>query len=283
MKIGIIGLGYVGSACENLFKEYFEVNTYDIAKDSNCKSVKELASKSDVIFVCLPTPMKSDRSCDLSIIKNVLSEINQYNTNSIIIIKSTVEVGTTDSFEKKYKNLKLVFNPEFLTEANFLDDFKNQKRIIIGSNSKESAKIVNDLYRKIYSEDSKVVIEYTSALNAEFVKYVTNTFLTVKVAFANEIYDITKAMNADYDEIIKLATLDKRLGSSHWSVPGPDGRRGFGGSCFPKDINSLINSFESQEIKSFVLKSAWKRNILIDRVDKDWEKLKGRAVSKENE
>lgn len=282
MKVGVVGLGYVGSACENLFKEYFDLNTFDINKSCNCSNIQELTNKSDIIFICLPTPMRKDRSCDLSIIESVLEQINDEGQEKYVVIKSTVEVGTTDRFSKKYNNLVFIFNPEFLTEANFIEDFKNQDRIIIGSHHDKARKYLTELYRTIYSKDSEVKIETTIPVNAEMVKYVTNSFLAVKVSYANEIYELCKNLNADYDEIIKLATLDRRLGDSHWEVPGPDGKFGFGGSCFPKDINSLINTFKVQNIDSYILNASWKRNITKDRPEKDWESLKGRAVSKDD-
>ncbi len=210
-----------------------------------------------------------------------LNELNELQCNNTVVIKSTVEVGTTSKFSEKYQNLKFVFNPEFLTEVNFIEDFKNQNRIILGSNNTESAARVVELYSKIYNKKDKVRIETTSSTNAEMVKYITNTFLAVKVSFANEIAELSNVVGADYDESIRLASLDKRLGNSHWQVPGPDGKNGFGGSCFPKDINSLLYLFESNQLNSYILNAAWERNISVDRPEKDWNDLKGRAVSKE--
>ena len=281
MNVGIIGLGYVGSACESLFKDYFEIQTLDIAKKSTCNSVKEIAKKSDIIFICLPTPMKKNGSCDLSIIDNILNELNKLQCSNTVVIKSTVQIGTTNRFSKKYKDLRFVFNPEFLTEANFIEDFKNQNRIIIGSNDVQARQKVVELYSKIYNKKDEVRIETTSSTNAEMVKYITNTFLAVKVSFANEIAELSHIVGADFDKSVELARLDKRLGDSHWNVPGPDGKKGFGGSCFPKDINSLLYTFKSNQLNSYILKAAWERNISVDRPEKDWNKLKGRAVSKE--
>ena len=96
MKIGILGLGYVGTACYELFKDYFVLNTFDVNKESSCSSLEELSQKSEIIFVCLPTPMRKDGSCDLSIIESTLAEINNYNLSHTIVIKSTVQVGTTN-------------------------------------------------------------------------------------------------------------------------------------------------------------------------------------------
>ena len=112
MNVGVVGLGYVGSACESLFKDYFNLITFDINKNCNCSSIQDLTKKSDIIFICLPTPMRKDRSCDLSIIESVLEQINDEGQQKYVVIKSTVEVGTTDRFSKKYKNGNLI--PYFL-------------------------------------------------------------------------------------------------------------------------------------------------------------------------
>ena len=107
-------------------------------------------------------------------------------------------------------------------------------------------------------------------------------FLATKVAFANEIFDICRGIDVDYEQVIDLARLDKRLGDSHWQVPGPDGKRGFGGSCFPKDINGLIAHARSVGVEPSLLKRVWANNLQV-RPEKDWEKLVGRAVTKEIE
>jgi UDPglucose 6-dehydrogenase len=111
-------------------------------------------------------------------------------------------------------------------------------------------------------------------------KYITNTFLAVKVAYANEIATIAELFALDYNKLVNIFTTDERLGASHWHVPGPDGKNGFGGSCFPKDINALIVFAKKNKIKVPLLENAWKRNIEIDRKEKDWEQLIGRAITK---
>jgi len=113
---------------------------------------------------------------------------------------------------------------------------------------------------------------------AEFVKYFTNTFLATKVAFANEMKKICDELQIDYDKVVEYSIYDKRLGNSHWAVPGPDGKNGFGGSCFPKDINALIHLFRQLNLKSNILEASWKTNLEV-RPEKDWENLKGRAVT----
>lgn len=275
-NIGIVGLGYVGKAVEAYFKRFFNLNTFDTNVESSCSSLEQLVNLSEIIFICLPTPMRKNGSTDLRIIDSVIKDINSIanrDSNKLVAIKSTIPVGTTNKFINKYDKIRICFNPEFLTEANYLDDFKNQNRIILGGDK------IDDLF-KLYSETfTSAEIVKTDCQTAEMVKYVTNSFLATKVSYANEIESFCKHLNIDYNNMIKIASLDQRLGNSHWSVPGPDGKRGYGGTCFPKDISSLINQFEQNEIQSIILKASFTRNNNIDRKEKDWQKLKGRAVS----
>lgn len=277
-KIGIIGQGFVGTAVKEGLKRYHSILTYDVDQSkSDCDSLSELLNRSDYIFVCLPTPMRKDGSCDTSIVEGVIKEINQLvNSDVIVIIKSTIPPGTTERLNKEYKRISIVFNPEFLTEANFIEDFKNQDRIIIGGPRPASTK-VRQLFYKVFPKSH---IIKTSSTIAEMVKYVTNTFLATKVSFSNEMYQICEKLNIDYDKVIEYATYDERLGKSHWSVPGPDGRYGFGGSCFPKDINALIDLCYEKTIKANTLFGAWETNLNV-RPEQDWKNLKGRAVTDE--
>jgi UDPglucose 6-dehydrogenase len=275
-NIGIIGLGFVGGSINRFFSGKEVVYNFDIKEKSNCDSMQEVFKKSEIIFICLPTPMKKNGECDISIIKKVLSEISEYNDlDKSIVLKSTIPVGTCEKFSKEFKLSNLVFNPEFLTEANAYDDFINQDRIILGGKSKYTSHLSSFFNKHFHSSH----IIQTDHKTAELVKYVTNCFLAVKVSFANEIYTLAEKESIDYERLIDIVTLDSRVGNSHWSVPGPDGKFGFGGSCFPKDINALNYIFQDLNLPSEILSAAIKRNETIDRPEKDWKKLKGRAVS----
>ena len=277
MKIGIVGQGYVGTAVKEVFSKHYETNTFDLNGDCTCKTLHELVNTSDIIFVCVPTPMKKDGSCDTSIVEGVVKDINEtVNCNQdgkIVAIKSTIPPGTTNKLNKKCKNISVIFNPEFLTEANFIDDFKNQNRIIIGGERPSTTKL-----RQVYSlAFPKAKIVKTGSITAEMVKYFTNTFLATKVSFANEMKLICDELNIDYDKVVEYSTYDDRLGKSHWAVPGPDGKNGFGGSCFPKDLNALIDLCYKKSIKANTLFGAWETNLEV-RPEQDWKDLKGRAV-----
>ncbi len=182
-------------------------------------------------------------------------------------------------FKVRVDRLRVVFNPEFLTEANALDDMRNQNRIVLGG----PRPWINAVKQVFQAAFPKVPIIKTSSTTAEMVKYLTNNFLTVKVAFANEMAQVCEALdksglNVDYDKVVEYAKYDRRLGDSHWSVPGPDGRRGFGGHCFPKDVNAMIKVADDLGIDTPVLDGSWKKNLEV-RPERDWEKMVGRAVS----
>ncbi len=278
--IGIIGQGFVGTAVREGFKNHFNIETYDKFKNdaSTCNTLSELCKKAKIIFVCLPTPMRKDGSCDLSIVQGTIRDIDQQGLDNVAVIKSTVPPGTTESLNEVCKNIQVVFNPEFLTEANYIDDFKNQNRIIIGG-PRPASTMVKNLFKKAFY--STPIIK-TGSSTAEMVKYFINCFLATKVSFANEIKQICDSTDIDYDKVVEYSLYDERIGNTHLSTPGPDGRKGFGGSCFPKDINAMIDFAIKQNVVPRVLLGAWEKNLEV-RPERDWEKLKGRAVSEEGE
>ncbi len=281
-KIGIVGQGFVGKALKVGFEKHYKIETYDkfIESKSTC-DLPDLVAECEVIFVCVPTPMNKDGSCHTDIVESVIKEINKWSyaywgnidRKPTIVIKSTVSPGTTERLHKKYKSVDVIFNPEFLTEATFIEDFKNQNRIILGGIRRGTNKL-RQVYSKVFPSTT---IVKTGAKYAEMVKYFTNCFLSTKVSFANEMKQICDRLDIDYDKVVEYATYDERLDKSHWAVPGPDGHYGFGGSCFPKDINALIKVAEKMDVPPNILSAAWDTNTLV-RPEEDWRELKGRAV-----
>jgi len=272
--IGIVGQGFVGEAVYETMKAAYNIETFDIAKSSTCESLEELCRKVKIIFLCLPTPMKKNGECDLRIIENIVEKIDDLGKDKIIVIKSTIPPGTTKRLNSVCNNVQIVFNPEFLTEANYIDDFRNQSRIIIGGPRPASTKVKN-IFKKVFQNTP---IIKTGSNTAEMVKYFANCFLATKVSFANEMKQFCDKKDIDYDKVVEYALYDARIGRSHLEVPGPDGRLGFGGSCFPKDVNALIQEMKKEDVNAGVLKAVWRKNLSV-RPEKDWEKLKGRAVS----
>jgi len=272
-SIGIIGHGYVGESQSFAFSPSFNVKVFDKDSSKSTHSLKEVL-ESDIIFVCLPTPMKKDGSQDLSFISDFFNDTKK---GPIYIIKSTVIPGTTNMLVNKYKNLDIIFSPEFLTERTAKLDILTQTRIILGGNKKLTNKV-----REIYNIrfKNKTIIQ-TDSLTAEFIKYMNNTFFASKVSIMNEFYRLANHLGVDWDKALYGFVSDQRIGDSHLNVPGPDGKLGFGGTCFPKDINAFISFAKEHNINMNVLEAAWKTNLEV-RPERDWENLKGRAVS-ENE
>ena len=272
MIIGIVGQGYVGTAIKEGFQQHYEVATYDkYDEEKSTANLWTLTLRSNVIFVCVPTPMNTDGTCHTDIVESVVKEIDDCNHKHkpIVVIKSTVPPGTTDRLHKKYKNIDVIFNPEFLTEANFLEDFKNQSRIILGG-VRRGTNLLRQVYSKVFPH---ATIVKTGSKTAEMTKYFINSFLATKVSFANEIKILCDSIDIDYDKVVEYATYDERLGKSHWAVPGPDGELGFGGHCLPKDVSALVNGYDDMELLQAVLQVNDKV-----RKDRDWEKMRGRAV-----
>ena len=274
--IGIIGQGFVGNAIYQKFKNYFDVHTYDL-DESKSNDTKENVIHQQYLFLCLPTPMNTDGSCNVDIIERELGNIDLIADNhevvKTVVIKSTISPGTTEKWNKKYEALNIVFNPEFLTEANAVEDFNNQNRIILGGPRPATTEL-RRLYSKVFP---KAHIIKTDSTHAEMVKYLTNSFLATKVSFANEIYQVCEKLNIDYDKVVEYATLDDRLGKSHWNVPGPDGDFGFGGHCLPKDLSALIYLAMNLDTETNVLNAVEETNDVV-RTNRDWENMKGRAV-----
>ena len=275
-KIGVIGQGYVGTAIKLGFQDHYDVLTYDkfdLGKSTHSK-ISDIVEETKVIFVCVPTPMRKDGTCYTGIVEEVISEINETANGHIVVIKSTVPPGTTDKFNHEFSNVTVIFNPEFLTEENFLDDFKNQNRIILGGSRKGTNKL-RQIYSKVFP---KATIVKTGDKHAEMVKYFTNCFLATKVSFANEMYNICQQLDLDYDKVVEYATYDERLGKSHWAVPGPDGDFGYGGHCLPKDLSAIVSEFDTYGL----LEAVEQVNDQV-REDRDWEHMVGRAVLEEED
>ena len=281
-NIGVVGSGFVGGAVRETLQQFYTVYTYDIKRDlSSCENLEELVYKSKFIFVCLPTPMKRTGQCDISHVKNTILEINKIcetklYKDRIVIIKSTVIPGTTDKLNERCENISILFSPEFLTEANSYEDFKNQSRIIIGG-PRPASSYTKTMFRKAFP---LIPIIKTGAKYAEVVKYFTNCFLATKISFANEMYELCDAINIDYDKVVEYALYDNRLGKSHFTVPGPDGDFGFGGHCLPKDLTSMIYYRGGLGLSSTMLDATKRKNFEV-RTNRDWEKMEGRAVTNE--
>lgn len=265
--IGIVGNGFVGNALYENFKIKFDTKVHDTIEERSLNSLNETL-ESDVIFVCLPTPMNllESRDCNLEILHNFFFEKIPDNCDALFVIKSTVPIGTTRKIKELRKDLKIVHNPEFLTARNAKEDFANSYRNVIGGDEQD-AEVLLKIYKNMFPSAKNFLV---SPDESETIKYFANTFLATKVSFFNIIYDVCQKYNLTYQNVINGICSDERIGFSHTKVPGPDGDRGFGGTCFPKDINALINILDKNDIQSSILKQIWEYN-KNTRKNWDWE------------
>jgi UDPglucose 6-dehydrogenase len=254
MNIGIIGLGFVGGAMYKSFKEK-GVNVYGYDKFKESDSLEECL-KCPILFLCLPTQFnESINSYDKSCIDEVLNYINNNNNNNIIVIKSTVEPLTTEGFQTKYSSLKFIHNPEFLTARTAFEDFHNQSHIVLGKSSNimdNDLDLVKTFYKTYYPNAE---ISLCSCTESESMKIYLNCFYSVKVQFFNELYLLSNKMNCDYNVIKDLMLKNNWINPMHTNVPGPDGLLSYGGYCFPKDTNALLNHMKRLESPHMVLQA----------------------------
>ena len=273
MKIGIIGNGFVGNSIAFGFSPTHEIRIHDKDPKRTLNTIEEVL-ECDFIFVAVPTPMNRDGSISLKVVEKALQEISEKNTkNNIIILKSTMVPGSTNNFIKQFPKLNIVFNPEFLTERTAKLDFLTQARIVLGGSkrlTKRVAKIFEERFMHTY------IIE-TDTITAEMIKYMNNIFFASKVSIMNEMKMMCDAIGANWKQALAGFAAAQRIGDSHLNVPGPDGKMGFGGSCFPKDINAFISYANELGVKIPTIEGAWETNLNV-RPERDWENLKGRAI-----
>lgn len=283
--IGIIGYGFVGKAVAYGFAEYdrqngrspkHEVLIYDKYKPQN--ELSEVLEKSEFIFVCLPTPFHEDQlRIDLSICDETIAQICPQiaNKGKLVILKSTIVPGTTRRYSKQYPNVPFSFNPEFLTEANYLQDFVKSERVVIGADNDWVAQRLIDLYRSCFPQTPILKMSLSAA---EVVKYQCNVLLAAKVAVSNIFYDICQSEDVSYEEVKRAVALDSRIGGSHMDVTT---ERGFGGKCFPKDLGAIIGRCKELSIDCKLLEEVHAYNLRIRKV-RDWQEIAGASVGGRN-
>jgi len=296
-NIGCIGYGFVGKALKNGFEDVLsdlvDIEIYD--KFQNTRTLEYVVDHSDILFLCLPTPMDLETGeCDTSIIYEICDTINKIAKKKLenckaIVIKSTVTPGTTSNLQKKYPNHTFIHNPEFLREISAYEDFITQDRIVLGlpseGRSSEFPEEINfhssnistvcDFYNDFIKRQAVPGQIYkTGTKESEMLKYIANCFLATKVMFFNEIYEICNASNINFDLASEIACSDKRIGYSHSKVPGPDGQLGVGGKCLIKDLNSLIHFSKELGVDPKILETIQEKNLSI-RKNHDWLDIPG--------
>ena len=245
-KVSQIGNGFVGSALnKSFYNNGLKINIYD--KYQNIGSINFIID-SDIIFFCLPTPYKENFGYDLSAIEENLLLLQKNNFSGLVVIKSTVLPGTCNYLEKKY-NIKIIHNPEFLTERTAFQDFHNQKHIVLGFNNIQHENIIK-LYKKFYPNAE---ISICTSCESESMKIFCNTFYAIKIQIFNEFYLLCNSLNIDFNNTKELMLKNGWINPMHTNVPGPDGSLSYGGSCFPKDTNALLEQMRNLSVPSNVL------------------------------
>ena len=237
MKLGIVGHGFVGTAVDHGFTKNVQKFIVD-PKHNSTNTIEDLiAFRPDATFVAVPTPQLESGECNTEILETVMQQLNN-SKDALVIVKSTVPGYKLEKIKEECTNLRIVYNPEFLTEKNYIEDFRNPSMHVFGGSDTETLK-VEDIYHK-HSQCEPCPVFRTDLVTASMVKYCINSFLATKVTFMNEMYDVLKAARgADWQTFTKIIAHDPRMGNTHLKVPGNDGQRGYAGSCFPKDTNAL--------------------------------------------
>ena len=251
MDIGIVGLGVVGTACKNGFEKIgHTVKYHDVKFYTNIEDVLD----TEVCFVSVPTPSNEDGSCDISIVEEVVGQINDLKYKGVLAIKSTVEPGTNKEFREKYKNLRLYFVPEFLRERCATEDFiYNHNILVIGAEDEDAFNTIKEAHGDLPVHTVKV-----NPLEAELVKYFSNNYKALRITFANSFYKLCQELGANYD-VVKDAFLFHGVGEGHYlNVNKEFG--GFGGTCLPKDTKGLAFLIEKLGLDLNIFKTVVEEN-----------------------
>ena len=286
MKVGVIGNGFVGNAIYHTFSPQFEVKIFDVNPSRATNSFEDTVGDSNVVFVCVPTPMKPSGEIDLSYIDGVFSKVidvfgvdgkvsDDFNKETVFVIKSTVVPNTTKNLIQKH-DLNIVFSPEFLTERTAVSDSICSNHVVLGG-ANYPTEIVSLLYAQRFGPAFNIF--RTDSTTAEFIKYMRNTFFATKVTYMNEMFRIAVNSGVEWHEAVSGFALDGRIGHSHMNVPGHDGKYGYGGTCFPKDVSAITE--HSKVTNGFtppLLTTIQEANLKYRGVE-DWKESKGRAVS----
>lgn len=244
LKIGIVGIGFVGNSLFESFKlKGYKLNEnlfiYDKYKDGGVGTINDVLN-TDILFLSLPTQYNmNDKMYYMGSIIETIDILQTQQYDGIIIIKSTVEPMTINNLSKKYK-LDIIHNPEFLTARTAFDDFHNQKHIVLGKSIQcdeiKFNKVVN--FYKINYPNAEISI--CDALESESMKLFLNSFYAIKVQYFTEIYLLCDKLGIKYDNVKNLMLKNGWINPMHTIIPGPDGNISYGGLCFPKDTNALM-------------------------------------------
>lgn len=260
IKIGIVGYGFVGKAIARGFEnDKVEQVIIDPLLDTNIESLD--GQDIEATFVCVPTPMGECGKINASIVKNTIEYLME-NVSGLIILKSTVVPEIIKEINSMDGAHRFVYNPEFLTEKNAVDDFLNPFMHVFGCNNEECSYAIRRLYDN-FSNCNETIMRFVTPEEASFIKYGINSFLATKVSWFNQFYHMVQNEGCDYDKIVSVMGLDSRVSPGHTQVPGPNGQFGYNGSCFPKDTMAFYQSAKSKNINMSILGEAIEYNSIV--------------------
>jgi nucleotide sugar dehydrogenase len=266
MRIGIIGNGVVGSATGAAFEgRVDEVRYWDVLDHRCTHSLHDTVCGTDLVFVCLPTPQQKDSlACDITAVDEFFCYMGELSPKTNYVLRSTVPIGTTRMLREKYGLVNLVHSPEFLTARTAKEDAANPTRMVIGrcEGNTHCALKLFALYKSRWSD---VRVFHMTSDESEAVKLFQNSYSAVVIATLNEFRCLADKKGMDWGRVISALIASGWLAPRHINVPGHDGKRGFGGSCLPKDLANLIQCMCEQDDGYSVCRAAYMRNRDIDR------------------
>lgn len=249
LNVGIIGYGFVGKSMEKVFEHNAEFFIVD-PKYTKLQ-IKDLVEKTKLIFVCLPAPTGENNIVDYSLISNVFTELSALEYSGIVVVKSTLPPDAVENLS--IYGLRYIYSPEFLREKTWEEDAVNPQLVILAGNFVDCEELEEIYYRHSQIVDkSRPVFKKLDYKEASLAKYAINTFLAAKVTFMNQLYQLysdtygKEPMPDDWVYFTEVISLDTRIGNTHMIVPGNDGKFGYGGTCFPKDVKGIIG-FDKNE------------------------------------
>jgi UDPglucose 6-dehydrogenase len=265
MQIGVIGAGVVGSAVISSFKDDVDVLIVDPGREDSVPFLDAIFA--DMMMICLPTASLEDGSIDMTPFADYLQLLNA-GYKGLVVIKSTITPQHLEKFNNDFPKLRLVYFPEFLTEANPLSDMLHPAVHILGGDDLDVYQL--DQFIQHHTKIKECPVYKTDIITASLAKYFINTWLATKVLFMNEFYALQQESNSavEWNEFTNIVSTDKRVGDTHLKVPGPDGELGFGGMCFPKDTAALLEYAKECGIDLGVLRAAVEKNKIIRPLDK---------------
>lgn len=265
MRIGIVGNGVVGNATARCLTSCAEVRVHDVLPEKSSCSLKQ-ALDCDLVMLCLPTPKRArGLAMDLAAVYSLLDDL--YDSQANLVLRSTVPIGTTQRLSSIYSLPNLIHWPEFLTARRAVEDAANPRRNLIGCPNLHTLDHAPDVPKGAYALRDLLAARFPATPpvlmrsgESEAIKLIQNAFSAVKVSFFSEVRALVDKLGLSWEVVLAGVLAGGWINPMHTQVPGPDGKRGFGGACLPKDLACLINSILNEDLPADVCEGALNRN-----------------------